>query len=284
MTIKEAELLVGITRANIRFYEKEGLLAPGRGANNYREYSEADVERLKKIRILRMMGISVSDIGGFIEGKHSLSGLLEQRVREIEREETALLQIKELCSQIRAREWEFDTMDPEMVELRLRQMNVTGGIIMKRDKIDKWCRLRDMAYLFCFLCILSMIMFPVNVLLGIKVPEGVLTVWVTIIGLSPFPALILWSLTAARARWGVPDMDRILPESGSTLKKMDRDRGKWYMAAARFNQICLISLLALPINRMFHITLPLWALGLWIAVVCVSVVLFLAMRNATAGR
>ena len=36
MTIKEIELQVGITKANIRFYEKEGLLNPGRGSNNYR--------------------------------------------------------------------------------------------------------------------------------------------------------------------------------------------------------------------------------------------------------
>ena len=39
MTIKEVEILTGITKANIRFYEKEGLLAPGRSSNNYREYS-----------------------------------------------------------------------------------------------------------------------------------------------------------------------------------------------------------------------------------------------------
>ena len=48
MTIKEVETLTGITKANIRFYEKEGLLAPGRSSNNYREYSEDDVEHLRK--------------------------------------------------------------------------------------------------------------------------------------------------------------------------------------------------------------------------------------------
>ena len=62
MTIKEVETLTGITKANIRFYEKEGLLAPGRSSNNYREYSEDDVEHLRKIRIFRIMGFSVAQI------------------------------------------------------------------------------------------------------------------------------------------------------------------------------------------------------------------------------
>ena len=36
MTIKELEEAVGMTRANIRFYEQEGLLSPARSANGYR--------------------------------------------------------------------------------------------------------------------------------------------------------------------------------------------------------------------------------------------------------
>lgn len=43
MNIAEAERRTGLTRANIRFYEKEGLLTPTRGANGYRDYTEDDV-------------------------------------------------------------------------------------------------------------------------------------------------------------------------------------------------------------------------------------------------
>lgn len=35
MTVKEMEVLSEMTRANIRFYELEGLLAPARSANGY---------------------------------------------------------------------------------------------------------------------------------------------------------------------------------------------------------------------------------------------------------
>ena len=42
MTMKEIENLSGMSRANIRFYETEGLLRPARDSNGYRNYSEED--------------------------------------------------------------------------------------------------------------------------------------------------------------------------------------------------------------------------------------------------
>ena len=36
MTIKEIETLSGLPRANIRYYESEGLIAPKRSENGYR--------------------------------------------------------------------------------------------------------------------------------------------------------------------------------------------------------------------------------------------------------
>lgn len=62
MTIKEVEELTGLTRSNIRFYEKEGLFEPTRNANGYREYSQDNVEEIKKIAYLRTLGLSIEDI------------------------------------------------------------------------------------------------------------------------------------------------------------------------------------------------------------------------------
>ena len=56
MTIKEVEEQLGLSRAAIRFYEKEQLLVPQRSGNTYREYSEDDIAVLKKIIILRKLG------------------------------------------------------------------------------------------------------------------------------------------------------------------------------------------------------------------------------------
>ena len=46
-TIKEAEELTKVTSQNIRYYEKQGLLAPKRDKeNSYRLYSEEEISRL----------------------------------------------------------------------------------------------------------------------------------------------------------------------------------------------------------------------------------------------
>lgn len=62
MTIKELETLLGMTRANIRFYEQEGFLCPQRRENNYRIYSQEDVDTLRKIKLLRQLGLPLDTI------------------------------------------------------------------------------------------------------------------------------------------------------------------------------------------------------------------------------
>ena len=54
MKINEVEAAVGVTKKNIRFYEEEGLISPSREpGNGYRSYSQADVERLRRITLLQ---------------------------------------------------------------------------------------------------------------------------------------------------------------------------------------------------------------------------------------
>ena len=55
MTIKEIETLSGLPRANIRYYESEGLIAPKRAENGYREYSQADAEVLLRVKLLQAL-------------------------------------------------------------------------------------------------------------------------------------------------------------------------------------------------------------------------------------
>ena len=62
MTIKELEERSGLERATIRFYEKEGLLSPKRLDNGYRDYSEAELELLLRIRLLRDIHLPLDEI------------------------------------------------------------------------------------------------------------------------------------------------------------------------------------------------------------------------------
>ena len=61
--INEVEALVGITKKNIRFYEEQGLLAPRRNSENgYRDYGEAEVSVLRRIKLMRKLGVSLEEI------------------------------------------------------------------------------------------------------------------------------------------------------------------------------------------------------------------------------
>ena len=84
MTIKEVEEQLGLSRATIRFYEKENLLAPQRSGNSYREYSEEDIAVLKKIVVFRKLGFSVAEIKDFLEEKVPLQELLEKNIHELQ--------------------------------------------------------------------------------------------------------------------------------------------------------------------------------------------------------
>lgn len=76
MRVNEVEELLQISRANIRFYEKEGLLHPKRSSNGYRSYSSEDVAVLKEIIIFRKLGLSLAEIRDVLEGKVSVSEAL----------------------------------------------------------------------------------------------------------------------------------------------------------------------------------------------------------------
>ena len=61
--IGDAAARSGVSAANIRYYEKEGLIAPqARSDNSYRIYSDADVHRLRFIRLCRAMDMSLDEV------------------------------------------------------------------------------------------------------------------------------------------------------------------------------------------------------------------------------
>lgn len=62
MTTHEVEQLLGITKQALIYYEKEGFIQPKRNQNNYRNYSEEDIDVLKYILTLRAMEISIDEI------------------------------------------------------------------------------------------------------------------------------------------------------------------------------------------------------------------------------
>jgi MerR family transcriptional regulator, repressor of the yfmOP operon len=70
-TIEQVATRTGFTKRTLRYYEEVGVLSPtGRTEGNYRRYSEADVERLERIRNLReLLGFSLADIREIMEAE-----------------------------------------------------------------------------------------------------------------------------------------------------------------------------------------------------------------------
>ena len=83
MKINEVEAAVGVTKKNIRFYEEEGLITPSREpGNGYRSYSQADVERLRRIKLLRKLDVPLAEIREMLEGQKTLAeGMAQQLER-----------------------------------------------------------------------------------------------------------------------------------------------------------------------------------------------------------
>ena len=90
MKIQQVEELVGITKKNIRFYEEQGLLSPGRAENGYRAYGQEDVRRLKQIKLLRKLAVPIEDIRAVLQGEGSLETCLTKQLREYDRQRESL--------------------------------------------------------------------------------------------------------------------------------------------------------------------------------------------------
>ena len=79
LTSKEMEQRSGVPRANIRYYEAEGLLTPARSGNGYRDYSEEDLRTLEKIKLLRRLGVSIEELRALRSGRADLAAVLRRR-------------------------------------------------------------------------------------------------------------------------------------------------------------------------------------------------------------
>lgn len=138
MKIKDVEKQVGISKANIRFYEEEGLIHPARNQeNNYREYSETDVEQLQEIKKLRLIGIPVQEIKEIYEDRLTLQEALSRRLDEIEKEERTLKETKLTCQKALKSKIDITSIDQLEIEEEKEEWQVRLAILLKEDIVQK---------------------------------------------------------------------------------------------------------------------------------------------------
>ena len=138
MTIKEVEKQTGLTRSNIRFYEKEKLIEPSRNdKNGYREYSEKDIENIKKIAYLRTLEISVEDIRFIIDEKVSFMEVLKKQDAILQEQIEGLSKAKLMCEKmLEAGDVRFDELRVEKYVVDLQNYWDDNKTVFKLDSVS----------------------------------------------------------------------------------------------------------------------------------------------------
>ena len=138
MKINEVEAAVGVTKKNIRFYEEEGLIAPSREpGNGYRSYSQADVERLRRIKLLRKLDVPLADIREMLEGRKTLA---EGMALQLERLSTRRKDLNEaigFCEMLEKDTVSLNELDVEQTLARLAAREEQGVTFVNIERTDR---------------------------------------------------------------------------------------------------------------------------------------------------
>ena len=134
MTIKEIELRSGLNRANVRFYEKEGFLSPERHENGYRDYTEEDLTVLKKIRLLRMLHIPLSEIKGLLDDSQTFLQVMENHIAFLDQEIQNYQDAKAMCHRMMCDTHLHQELDADLYLKEFDAHNY-GGSEMQEDMI-----------------------------------------------------------------------------------------------------------------------------------------------------
>ena len=110
MRIQDLSQTTGVAAKTIRYYEEIGLLpAPARDENNYRHYTEPDVERLRLVAGARRLDLSLDDIQEILALRDRreapcrvLLERMEQKADEIAKHIRALQQMESELRALRA--------------------------------------------------------------------------------------------------------------------------------------------------------------------------------------
>lgn len=137
MKINEVEQAIGITKKNIRFYEQEGLLAPSRSANGYRDYSSEDVRTLQQIKLLRRLDVPIGEIKRLQDGSQTLNDCLERQLITLKRRLRNLEATEGFCRNLLAENASLENLPIEQLLQEMDNMEKGGTRFMDVRKNDK---------------------------------------------------------------------------------------------------------------------------------------------------
>lgn len=171
MTIKEVEEELNVTRANVRFYEKEGLLTARRNPiNGYRDYSRENIETIKKIIFLRKLHVPIEEIRLMQLERISMEDMLHRQTVSLEADIKELEQSRWICLEmIKNEDYDYGNLAVERYDDDVEKTgymifrDTMGGLAAMKGKLAIWTII-----LFSFL--LAFIAYPL-------LPEGIVVWW-----------------------------------------------------------------------------------------------------------
>lgn len=130
MNTKQVEELTGITRQNIRYYERQGLLEPAReNGNSYRDYSKEDVRRLKLIKMLRLLDMPLKEIESVLNEELTLKEAAARQQENLLKQQRQLQAAIDVCTSIHKEKSETINVD-EYLE-KMENMSLNGGVFAR---------------------------------------------------------------------------------------------------------------------------------------------------------
>ena len=157
MKINEVEAIVGVTKKNIRFYEEQGLLFPRRNSENgYREYGEKEIAELRRIKLMRKLGIPIEEIRQMQQGTRTVADAMRRHLVTLEREEENLRQAVRLCGILKENEGRLETLDAEEVLREMEELEQTGAVFQDKHRGDMRVKLVA-PVIACVLMVLMML-------------------------------------------------------------------------------------------------------------------------------
>ncbi len=135
MNISTVEAKTGLTKANIRYYEGEGLITPSRLENGYRDYTENNIETLMKIKLLRELMVPIEKIRGLQDGTEDMRAILEAQFELFAAEQDNISHADRVCRSIYDDGAEYESLDAAKYLTQLHAPQAVSDEYLNTDAI-----------------------------------------------------------------------------------------------------------------------------------------------------
>lgn len=199
MKINQVEQAVGITKKNIRFYEQEGLLAPSRSANGYRDYSAEDVDVLLRVKLLRKLDIPLEEIRRLQSGLLTMEDCLRRHLIVLARKRKNLEAMENFCDKLLLEDSSLELLPVERLLTEMEEMEKGGTKFLDIRKRDK--RKRKQHAAIAAACVILFMAWLLAIMVWNMTLETGMPVWFIIFVIAIPLAVIVGTLLALAERF-----------------------------------------------------------------------------------